>query len=89
MPALTIRPEQEGFICRFFAPWEWAPRKGNPAQAYGEPFPDNIWILERAIELYEHRRAKMFQHADAVRQWLLDYGMTVEIFVDNGVRVKW
>lgn len=88
MPALTIHGEANGFTLDYFAPWQWASHRDNPAQAYGEPYPDNLWILHKTIELYEYRRAGRYKQADATRQWLRDYGMVIEQDKD-GVCVKW
>ena len=89
MPALQIHPERNGFSCSYDAAWQWVAHSGSPAQAYGEPFPDNLWILNMAIEVYECKRSRAYRYADALRQWLRDYGMIVEMPKDGGVVVKW
>lgn len=70
--------------------WCWAPRRGNPAQAYGEPYPSMGWIMERIHDLLGYRWTKQYKQADATRQWLVDYGMQVSYSKDHDhIEVKY
>ena len=66
-----------------FPVWSWAPRTGHPAQAHGEPYPTIGWIVDRVYELLGYRWTRQYRQADAVRQWLQDYGMEVSYFKDD------
>ena len=68
--------------------WQFISRRGHPQQAYGEPFPASDWIWGKVRELYTARTAKRYAHADAIRQWLRDYGIVVEYERDR-IRAKW
>lgn len=68
--------------------WHWAPIRGNPAQAYGEPYPSLGWILERAYSLLGYRWTQQYAQADAIRQWLWEYGMQVNYGPDS-IEIKY
>ena len=90
MPVIYARmKEQMPEITWTFPVWSWAPRHGNPAQAYEEPYPTMGWIIERVHDLLGYRWTKQYQQADAIRQWLVDYGMIVAYRQDGTIEVKY
>lgn len=72
-----------------FPVWHWAPRCGNPAQVYGEQYPSMGWILEQVHDLLGYRWTRQYRQADAIRQWLRDYGMQVSYGTDTRIEVKY
>lgn len=68
--------------------WPFTSHRGHPQLVYGEPYPSGPWIMEQLRLLFQYRRNRLYKQADAVRQWLLDYGMQVECLPDR-VRVRW
>ena len=68
--------------------WQFVSHRGSPQQIYGEPFPTSEWIAGKANELYRYWQQKRYTQADAIRQWLRDYGIDVEYQRDR-IRVRW
>lgn len=89
MPVVTaVMREDLPDITWHYPVWHWAPQRGNPAQAYGEPYPSMGWIVERVHDLLWYRWGKHYAQADAIRQWLRDYGMHVAYRGDT-IEVKY
>ena len=72
-----------------FPQWSWAPMKGTPAQFYGEPQPSPGWFFCQIHDLLGYRSVKQYAQADAIKQWLIDYGCEVECEKDGSIRVKY
>ena len=68
--------------------WQFVSHRGSPQQVYGEPFPTSDWIVGKVRAVYAARQSRQYPQADALRQWLRDYGIEVEYERDR-VRARW